>query len=459
MSKRADVVICGAGIAGVATAYALVTRARIEDVVLIDPNPPLSVTTARSGENYRDWWPHPAMVALCRRSTDLMEQLAGETGNTFRMQSTGYLYVSREEPDKLIDQLKTRYAAAGEIRIHTSQTSGYVSNLVHTRGNDLPPTPTLHGADVLANQELIRRHFPHLAAESKTAIHVRRAGSISVQQLGMLMLDRVRAAGGRIVRGRLTDILSDGNGVSGVRVQTQSTDLSITTRKLALASGPFLGRHAAMAGDTLPIHTVLQQKIAMRDSLGAVPRHAPFTIYVDPQSLDWSEEDKAELRSSTATAWMAEQLPGGLHVKPEGIGDSTWIKLGWAMNQEPTPPEMAPSGSVEFPALVVRGGAALVPGLAAYREQMPRDFVHYAGYYTKTPENLPLIGPLSTPGCHVVGALSGFGTMAACAAGELGAAWVTDASRPEWAAAFAPDRYRDPASARQLALQTDTGEL
>ncbi len=38
---RADIVICGAGIAGVSAAYFLSTRAGIRDVILVDELPPL----------------------------------------------------------------------------------------------------------------------------------------------------------------------------------------------------------------------------------------------------------------------------------------------------------------------------------------------------------------------------------------------------------------------------------
>ena len=81
------------------------------------------------------------------------------------------------------------------------------------------------------------------------------------------------------------------------------------------------------------------------------------------------------------------------------------------------------------------------------------------GYYTKTPENRPLIGPMRTQGCVVVGALSGFGVMAAAAAGELGANHVTGSALPDYADAFRLTRYEDPAYAAMMASQGDSGQL
>ena len=45
-----------------------------------------------------------------------------------------------------------------------------------------------------------------------------------------------------------------------------------------------------------------------------------------------------------------------------------------------------------------------------------------------TPENWPLIGSMRTPGAFMAGALSGFGSMAATATGEICAAWTSDQS-------------------------------
>src|SRR6266849_4494826 len=83
----AEVVICGAGIAGVAAAYHLAVRRGVRDVVLVDERPPLTLTSDKSAECYRNWWPGPGddMVAVMNRSIDLLEELARESGNVFRL--------------------------------------------------------------------------------------------------------------------------------------------------------------------------------------------------------------------------------------------------------------------------------------------------------------------------------------------------------------------------------------
>src|SRR5213596_2563437 len=77
-APTADVVICGAGIAGVAAAYHLAVRLGVSDVVLVDERPPLSLTSDKSTECYRNLWPGPgdAMVAAMNRSIDLLDEPA-----------------------------------------------------------------------------------------------------------------------------------------------------------------------------------------------------------------------------------------------------------------------------------------------------------------------------------------------------------------------------------------------
>ena len=76
-----------------------------------------------------------------------------------------------------------------------------------------------------------------------------------------------------------------------------------------------------------------------------------------------------------------------------------------------------------------------------------------------TPENWPLIGPMRTPGAFMAGALSGFGTMGATAAGELCAAFVAGAGRSAYAAAMTLDRYADAALMATLGSSASRGIL
>ena len=93
---KADAVICGAGIAGVATAYQLVQNFGLGRVVIVDPLPPLTLTSDKSTECYRNWWPNAPMVGLMNRSIDLLEEFARQTNNAIHMTRQGYLYVTAD---------------------------------------------------------------------------------------------------------------------------------------------------------------------------------------------------------------------------------------------------------------------------------------------------------------------------------------------------------------------------
>src|SRR6059036_2402402 len=107
-SRTTEVVVCGAGIAGIATAYHL-TRQGVGDVVLVDERPPLSLTSDKSTECYRNLWPGPGddMVAVMNRSIDLLEELARESGNVFP--STG---------EAISSLPRTRHASHASWRQH-----------------------------------------------------------------------------------------------------------------------------------------------------------------------------------------------------------------------------------------------------------------------------------------------------------------------------------------------------
>ena len=74
--KFYDVVVCGAGMAGIATAYSLAIKFQ-KRVLLIDEGAPLSLTSDKSTECYRNWWggPDNAMLSLMNRSINLMDCL------------------------------------------------------------------------------------------------------------------------------------------------------------------------------------------------------------------------------------------------------------------------------------------------------------------------------------------------------------------------------------------------
>ncbi|MGH8948933.1 MAG: NAD(P)/FAD-dependent oxidoreductase, partial [Acidimicrobiia bacterium] len=157
MSRRADVVVIGAGIAGVSAAYQLTVKHGIGDVVIIDPLPPLSLTSDKSTECYRNWWPNLPMVGLMSRSIDLLEKMAAESGNAFALNRRGYLFVTGDDENfhRMVEEAHhTSTLGAGPVRLHpgpipyrASPTEGFVG--------------APEGADILVGAVEVLDHFPY----------------------------------------------------------------------------------------------------------------------------------------------------------------------------------------------------------------------------------------------------------------------------------------------------------
>jgi len=459
--RGVDTLVVGAGIVGIATAYYLKQRRPQSSVLLVDRGQPMALTSAQSGENYRNWWPHPIMTAFTDRSIDLMEALARESGDRFIMSRRGYALATRAgDVDDLLTALVAGYREApdGEIRVHDARVSKTYKAATHADWTAAPG-----GVDVLRNSTLIQQAFPSLDKEVRNIVHIRRAGAISAQQLGQYLLERFRETGGQRLTGRVVAIEAD----DGFRVQLGAGDdeadergvTTIRAERLVNAAGPFIDEIARMLDTSLPVKNILQQKIAFEDRNSAIPRRLPFAIDLDHQMIDWTADERDQLIADPDYAWLAEDMPGAIHCRPDGGDEGTWVKLGWAFNQAAESARLAPVLDDTFPEIVLRGAARLNPSLKAYYGKLPRHRYHYGGYYTMTDENWPLIGEMAVAGSYVVGAMSGFGTMAACAAGELCARWVTDQELPPFAAALSPDRYADTALMAEINTLASRGIL
>ena len=458
----ADVVVCGAGIAGVAAAYHLAVRHGLRRVALVDERPPLSLTSDKSTEAYRNFWPGPddAMVRFMNRSIDLLEALAEASGNVFRMNRRGYVFgtadPARAEELRAMAETVAGWGA-GPLRIHDGRPEATAYP---------PPSAgdwrrgAAAGIDLLLDPALIRRHFPYVADDTVAILHARRCGWLSGQQLGMHLLEGARRAGAELLGGRLTAVDIAGGRITGVRVDTPGGPRALATERLVLAAGPLLPEAAGLLGLTLPVFAERHHKIAIEDTLGAVPRDAPFLIWDDAQTLEWSDDERAALAADPDLRWMLEPFPAGVHTRPEGASpESQTLLVLWSYDCAPVDVRYPLPEPPYYPELTLRGMARMVPAFRGYLERLPRAYVD-GGYYAKTRENRPLIGPLQVGGAYVSSAYSGFGIMAACAGGELVAAHVTGSALPDYAPAFALARYDDPAYLRRIeAWGATTGQI
>jgi glycine/D-amino acid oxidase-like deaminating enzyme len=205
-----------------------------------------------------------------------------------------------------------------------------------------------------------------------------------------------------------------------------------------------------LLGVDVPVFNELHGKVIFEDTLGVVPREAPLMIWDDPQTIPWSAEERQSLAASADRRWLLHDMPAGVHFRPEGGPHSQILLLLWTYHLEPQEPVWPPRFAPEYAEVVLRGMTRMIPGLAVYLERWHKPVVD-GGYYCKTRENRPLIGPLPVEGAYMIGAVSGYGIMASLAAGELLAAHVTGRTLPAYAPAFLLSRYDDPAYQQLLA--------
>jgi glycine/D-amino acid oxidase-like deaminating enzyme len=199
-------------------------------------------------------------------------------------------------------------------------------------------------------------------------------------------------------------------------------------------------------------------KLAMRDTQCILDRDAPLVIWSDPQHLGWSAEEKEYLQEEPGTLFLLEELPAGIHTRPDGGADSPIILVLWEYHTRQAEPVWPINEDPLYPEVVMRGLTRMIPGMQTYLQKAGKPRLD-GGYYTKTPENRPLIGKLPVEGVFVIGALSGYGLMAACAAGELLADQVTGGDLPSYAEMFSPERYENPAYRAMLEAWGATGQL
>lgn len=394
------------------------------------------------------------MIELMNRSIYLLEDLAERSGNVFHMNRRGYLYVTGDAgrlPGFISTAESISRLGAGELRRHTEANSSTYQPSAPSGYQGMPG-----GADLLLGAATIQRYFPGITDHAIAALHVRNAGWFSAQQLGVLLLEKAARSGVTVINGEVTGLELEANCITGVKLGSGET---LATRCFVNAAGPGFKRVAKYAGIDLPVFSELHLKVAIQDPLQVIDRSAGLLIWSDPQRLDWSEDEREMLAEDAEMTTVLDELPAGVHTRPEGGPSSQVILMLWEYHtrvMEPIYP--LPPVDPFHAEIVLRGLCRMVPGMNQYLNRLPRPRID-GGYYIKTHENRPLIGKLPVNGMFLIGALSGFGLMAACGAGELLAANVSGSELPGYAPSFTLERYQDPVYLGQLKQFELDGQL
>jgi glycine/D-amino acid oxidase-like deaminating enzyme len=454
MKSEYDVVICGAGIAGISAAYYLTQLSPSSNILLIDKQSPLSLTSDHSTECFRNWWPDQAMVRLMNRSISLMEKIAAKSNNTIHMNKRGYAYLTADSSriDKLIksaEQIST--FGAGPLRVYRSPEE--LIQYVPSSADEYALSPV--GADLLIGSDLIQSQFPGITRDAVAALHIRNAGWVSAQQLGMYMLTDARGNGVDFLQDTMIGATVLGNQVASVELVANGV---VKTDALIIAAGPFSNDISAMIGIHLPVINELHRKAAMRDIEQVIDRSSPLLIWTDSQKLSWTEDEIQLLSEDEELRPYLQVLPSGVHTRPEGGPESDNIVMLWEFDVKEMDVKYPIPENPVFPDIVIRGLTTMLPEMEGYIEKNLKCQMD-GGYYTKTIENRPLICELPVDGAFLLGALSGFGIMAACAAGELLARIVANEELPDYSCEFSLNRYQDPEYIKTLENLDSSGQL
>jgi len=410
--RSAEVVICGAGLAGVAAAYHLAVRRGVGGVVLVDSREPLSLSSRLGGAGYHTLWADSdrALGALLERGIDGLEAFAEESQNVFGLDRRGCVLVSAQ-PE-------------GGHRLRR------LSDVLGCDGSG-------KGCDLLLDPEEIHRRFPFLSHDAQGVLYLRRAGWFDAERLGGWWLERARAHGVEVVRDRLDEV-----GVRGGRVEkvVLRSGAAISAKRVVIAAGAGIARVLGPLGLDLPLETELGGQMLFRERLGIVPSGSPLLIWDDPFYLRWNHDERRQLATGGDTRALLGEMPGGVWVRPYDNESGGCLLVSWPRLRQKRSPERPPSFEPFYGEVLLRALVRVVPGLFVYFGHGGEGHLE-GGYTVRAPDGRPLIGELPIEGAYLLGALADYGAVAAPAAGELLAELITGGKPSLEPGPFAPGRY------------------
>lgn len=157
MRDHADVVVIGAGIMGLATAYNLAKTHGVTNITVVDKSYLCGGASGRNGGGIRAQWSSEANVRLMQESIRLCEEFAAEMKINVWLRQGGYLFVCRTEQQRAAMEssvavqtaagLGTRMLDAKEAKriVPELDTSGIVAASYNAKDGVVFPWPFVWG--------------------------------------------------------------------------------------------------------------------------------------------------------------------------------------------------------------------------------------------------------------------------------------------------------------------------
>ena len=359
-----DVVVVGAGILGLASAYHILQAGRGLDLLVLDRLPGAGRgTTARSAAAYRDMFTSPVNRHLSQGSIAFYEDLQ-ETGVQLDLLRIGYLWL-------LTEAQVARCAPA----LETMAQAGVVFEALDPQG--------------------LAQRLPDLQiGDIRRGLLGHRCGILNPQRLAAFYEQAVARLGGRFHFGaEVSGFALDHQGlIRGVKVGGKE----ILAGQVIVATGPWLGATMALAGLTVPVVPVKRQLFAIAAQEGPLRRLLHTAGFNGHDLLPFTI------------------LPGGAYLRPAPAAQS--FIIGFA-NQDQAPGlEDRPVAETEFFEARIR--PQLEQYFPGFRKTGPS--YAWAGHYEDhPPDNIAFVDRVA--GALVVGGASGSGIMKADSIGRAAA--------------------------------------
>jgi len=244
--KSADVVIVGAGIMGVSTAYHLARR-RAGRIVVVERDDVCAGSTALASGGIRHQYANRIGVELTCRVIETFERFEAEFGVDPRFRQHGYLILVTTEAERI--QAEKIVALQRSLGVQV---------------------------DLLSSEETQRR-FPYLHTDDlRGATYSPRDGYADPYLVTTAMAGRARELGVEIRTGsEVLDVRRSGGRVEGVTTSAGSLDAPV----VVLAAGAWTGEVARMAGIDVPVKPLRRSKfITAPFPFERIPEATPFVI-------------------------------------------------------------------------------------------------------------------------------------------------------------------------------------
>jgi glycine/D-amino acid oxidase-like deaminating enzyme len=360
MTQSPQVIIVGAGIIGLASAYHILKNQKGLDLLVVDrfPGPGLG-DTAKSAAAFRDMFSAPVNRALSQGSIASYERIEG-AGDGLNFKKIGYLWLLTARQARERRQVLAAMAAAG-VRFETLEARQLAARLPALRPLDV--SQGIFGVNCGILEPLrLARFYEHEAV-----------------RLGARVRYRVEVTGfSRDGRGR----------ISGIKVGTED----IPGGTVVVAAGAWAARTLAAAHVSAPVVPIKRQLFsvpARTHALAGLLRTAGFTSY--------------DLLPLTI-------LPAGAYLRP---GRAAFI-LGFADPEQP--PGLQEPAKAERAFYETRVRPQVEKYFPDFQGLAPTHA--WAGHYDDhPPDHTPFVDYLA--GALVVGGTSGSGVMKADSLGRI----------------------------------------